>query len=184
MPLESAIYPCLAVLIESSCQPFERRQKNQEQANSVTEKGQYSLTVAQQESDGDLFQSGGNFTDSESASFGGDCHDPNTDPKREPPACVDATLTLKTDSYPLETSVNLTDVSTGEIFWADTVFESNTLYEWSKCIDPEGCHRLVVGDSYGDGLFGDGLNLTYDGELLYSGGFSGKSFERDLGDGC
>jgi len=143
------------------------------------------LTVTQQESVVPLTLSGGNYTNSESVSFGGDCVALNTDPKPEPPACVNVSLTLATDSFPSETSVSLTDASTGEIFWADTAIdEAYTTYEWSKCIDPEGCHILVIGDSYGDGLSGDGFNLTYAGELVASGGFSGASFEYDLGNAC
>ena len=155
-------------------------------------KGSYSLTVSQQERvvsqsvDGDVINlSGGNFTDSESVSFGGDCVAPSTDPKPDPPSCVDVTLSLIADSFPSETSVNLTDMATGEVFWADTVIdEAGATYEWSQCIDPEGCHLLIIGDSYGDGLSGDGFDLTYDGEVVASGGFSGTSFEYNLGNGC
>ena len=76
-------------------------------------------------------------------------------------------------------------MSTGKVFWADTVIdEVGATYEWSQCIDLEGCHLLIIGNLVGDGLSGNGFNLTYDGELVASGGFSGTSFEYNLRNGC
>lgn len=111
--------------------------------------GSYSLTIVKPNEDEQVLE-GGEFAYLESLSFGGDCVALKTDPKPEPSACVDVNLTLTTDDYPDEISVNLSDLTYGDVFWADTVIDQvGTLYEWNQCIDPQGCHRLNILDSYG-----------------------------------
>jgi len=128
---------------------------------------------------------GGNFTNMKSHSFGSDCVDIKSNPKPEPSACIDTKLTLTTDDFPVETSVSLTDTIYGSVYWTDTdIDEVGATYEWTKCIDPEGCHLLTIGDSYGDGLEGEGFTLIYGGEEVVSDRSFGFSFEHYLGNGC
>ena len=97
--------------------------------------------------------SGGNFSFSESVSFGGDSVALSTSPKPDLPPFVDLTLVLLTDDFPTETSVLLEDLSSGEIFWEDEQFTLQaTEYTLTQEIDPTSCYSFLITDAAGDGL--------------------------------
>lgn len=103
--------------------------------------------------------------------------------------CIEAVLSIFTDEYPTELTVLLEDRLAREVYWTDTnIDEAYTLYEFRKCIDPTGCHRVEILDSYGDGLcclHGTGaFDLMY-GDIPIGGGSSfGESAVYELGTGC
>jgi len=146
--------------------------------------GSFDVTV-----DDELILSGGNFTFSESATFGGDCVALSTSPKPDLPPFVDLTMVLFTDNYPTETAVMLEDLGTGEIFWADEQFSfAATEYTLTQEIDPTGCYSFVITDAAGDGLccsFGIGsVELFLDGVSVFTGDAFGSSASYLVGEAC
>jgi len=147
-------------------------------------KGSFDVTV-----DEELILEGGNFTLTDSATFGGDCVPLSTDPKPELPPFVEITLVLLTDAYPGETQVTLEDLNTGEVYWEDEIFlDSDTEYTLNQEIDPTGCYSFVITDAVGDAIccdYGEGsFDLLYDGESVFSGGDFGSSTSYLVGDSC
>jgi hypothetical protein len=143
--------------------------------------GQFNFTV-----NGKIVLSAGNFTDSASTTFGGNCTALSHNPK---PPCVEAKLSILTDSYPTDIAVSLVDLSTGNLFWTDVVFANpNAAYTLLECLDPTGCYNFTITDIYGDGLCcfdGYGyFNLTFGGKEVFSGGDFGFSATHQLGNGC
>jgi hypothetical protein len=92
-------------------------------------------------------------------------------------------MVLRTDGFGSETSYSLT-ATDGSSIWSASSLENNREYTESVCVDPSGCYQFTIGDTYGDGITGDGLTLTYGGEIDYQGGNFGPGGYRDLGDGC
>jgi hypothetical protein len=94
-------------------------------------------------------------------------------------------MTLQTDRFGYETSYSFT-ATDGTSLWSAGTFRlrGNREYTESTCIDPTGCYRFVIGDSYGDGITGDGLTLAYAGQLVFQGGNFGPGGYLELGDGC
>jgi len=137
--------------------------------------GSFAVTV-----DNEVILSGGNFTYSESVSFGGECVALAMLPKPFLPPFVDLTLVLFTDDYPFETIITLEDLSTGEVFWEDEQFtQPATEYTLTQEIDSASCYSFLITDVAGDGiccLFGNGsFDLLYDGVSVFSGGAFGTS---------
>jgi hypothetical protein len=120
---------------------------------------------------------GGEFGSEDSFSFG-QCAPPS----------VDIGLSLRTDNYPGETVVTLTDKSTGQRFWYYGFSEANKSYNLNTTMDPSSCYVFEVTDSYGDGVccqYGQGgFDLSYDGLVVRSGGAFGSSDIYELGEGC
>ena len=146
--------------------------------------GSFDVTV-----DDELILAGGNFTFSESVTFGGDCVALSTSPKPDLPPFVDLTMVLLTDNYPFETAVMLEDLGTGEIFWADEQFtQPLTEYTLTQEIDPTGCYSFVITDAYGDGMcctFGIGsVELFLDGVSVFTGDAFGSSLSYLVGEAC
>jgi hypothetical protein len=72
---------------------------------------------------------GGDFEFEDSVSFG-QCTPPS----------VDVGLFLRTDAYPEESRVALTDQITGERLWSFSFPEANTNYRATVSVDPRGCY--------------------------------------------
>jgi hypothetical protein len=120
---------------------------------------------------------GGDFGSEASVSFG-QCAPPS----------VDVGLSLRTDNYPEETVVTLTNQSTGERLWNSTFPDANTNYNLDATVDPRGCYVFEITDSYADGLccqYGSGgFDLSYNGAVVRSGDSFGSSVQYALGEGC
>jgi hypothetical protein len=92
-------------------------------------------------------------------------------------------MTLRTDGFGYETSYALR-IPNSSLLWSEFSLESNREYTESTCVDPSSCYRFQIGDSYGNGINGDGLTLSYAGEIVYQGGDFGLGGYRDIGEGC
>lgn len=125
---------------------------------------------------GEVFASGRSFGDEEIIPDIGNC-------QPEGPSCVDIEARVVTDRYGYETSHFLRS-SDGTYFWRYNRLGRNREYIDSACVDPSGCYRYQINDSYGDGISGEGVTLKYDGEVLYTGGDFGYGGFLDLGAGC
>jgi serine protease len=127
--------------------------------------------------DGQRVGGGGDFGSENSVSFG-QCTPPS----------VDVNLFLRTDAYPEETRVTLTNQSTGERLWSFRFPEANTNYGTTVSVDPRGCYVFEVTDADADGLccqYGSGrFRLSYDGVAVKSGAEFGSSVSYALGEGC
>jgi Subtilase family len=104
-------------------------------------------------------------------------------------SCVEATLNFRTDLFPLETFVKLTDLYSGVVLWYGGASEPFTDYILtSECLNPNSCYGFEFFDTYGDGICcsnGDGyFQLTYNGIPVASGTSFGLYFSYFLGDGC
>ncbi|NRD19458.1 hypothetical protein HNV08_05315 [Winogradskyella eckloniae] len=79
-------------------------------------------------------------------------------------------LNITTDDWPDETTYELYDLTSGQVLIAsggpfDLDFTTITT---QFCLD-SGDYGVIVYDSYGDGLVGDGFTVTLDGTILASG---------------
>jgi serine protease len=127
--------------------------------------------------DGQRVGGGGDFGFENSVSFG-QCTPPS----------VDVGLFLRTDAFPGETRVTLTNQSTGERLWSYSFPEANTNYGATVSVDPRDCYAFEVTDTYADGLccdYGTGkFDLSYNGLVVKSGAEFGSSVTYALGEGC
>mmetsp|Transcript_7348 Transcript_7348/g.21365 ORF Transcript_7348/g.21365 Transcript_7348/m.21365 type:complete len:572 (-) Transcript_7348:2075-3790(-) len=94
-------------------------------------------------------------------------------------SCVDIEITLHTDRYPEDTTHWLQVGS--EWIFADFEFNSFTTYKQKACIDANLCAEYYILDTFGDGIFGEGVEIKYDGEVVYTGGSFGFGGVRYLG---
>jgi hypothetical protein len=113
---------------------------------------------------------------------------PVSDPN-ESTNCAEATLIFRTDLFPLETFVKLTDLYSGVVLWYGGASEPLTDYTLtSACLNPNSCYGFEFFDTYGDGiccLNGDGyFELSYNGVPVLSGGSFDYYVSYLLGDGC
>jgi hypothetical protein len=99
--------------------------------------------------------------------------------------CANLTISVNTDDFPRETFVDVVDLNTGNIFWLDQVFEApNKKYDLQQCIDSTGCYEVEIFDSFGDGIKGKGVELTFDNKKVVSGGNFTYLAVYDVGNGC
>ena len=88
-------------------------------------------------------------------------------------ACTEVVVTLHTDRYACETSHWLSSTTTSGdekfLFYEDT-FESFETYQETACVDRSACTKYNIRDSFGDGISGAGVEVKFDGEIIYSGG--------------
>ena len=129
---------------------------------------------------------------------GGDDEDDNGDDDEDgdPTGCdgYEITFSLTFDDYPEETKWVVKDVDTGEKFASGNNYDESYIGETIEegiCL-PDGCYKLVVRDSYGDGIccnYGEGTFsiLDEDGEEFYysDGNFGSRervNFCIDLGE--
>ena len=81
-------------------------------------------------------------------------------------------VVLRTDTYPGETSWELTDLTSGTVLRRESGFARSTEYRVVICLQ-YGNYRFVMNDSYGDGLccgYGQGYYKLYiDGQLVHEG---------------
>jgi len=64
-------------------------------------------------------------------------------------------VTVQTDSWASETSFKVKRQRNGKfrkVVWDKNNFEANTLHEFSKCLPKNRCYKLLMFDSFGDGM--------------------------------
>jgi hypothetical protein len=107
-------------------------------------------------------------------------------PTNPPGACADMEITFRTDGYAYELSYTLRRASDGEKLWdtSGSNLQNFQSYVQNSCIIPLSCYRFDIADSFGDGLSGSGIRLTFDGGVLYEGGNYGYGGYLLIGDGC
>ena len=86
----------------------------------------------------------------------------------------EATLTIKTDNYPGETTWTITDASGNTLYSGGPYTSTNSIYTIDIC-EPDGCFDFTINDSYGDGIccgYGQGYYniIDADGTELIEGG--------------
>jgi hypothetical protein len=120
---------------------------------------------------------GGDFGSENSVSFG-QCAPPS----------VDVGLFVRTDAYPEDNRVTLTDQSTGERLWDFGFSLANRNSRGTKSVDPRGCYVFEITDGYADGMccqYGSGgFQLSYDGVAVKTGTEFGSGVSYALGEGC
>jgi hypothetical protein len=65
-------------------------------------------------------------------------------------SCIPLILEMRTDSWGEEIQMDLTD-NQNESIWSVSDFDSNTDYRYDACLDRDGCSKLQILDSLGDG---------------------------------
>jgi len=96
--------------------------------------------------------------------------------------CVELVITLRTDRYASDTTHWL-QTETEYLFYENN-FDSFETYRETACIDPTGCTTYNIRDSFGDGISGEGIEIKYGGELVYSGGDFSVGGIKYLGSSC
>ena len=118
---------------------------------------------------------------------------PITDPPATtlPPgsSCVYASLVFRTDNYPWETYIKLSDLFRGTVLWYGGATTANTDYTLpSTCLDPNGCYLFEISDTFGDGLCcqnGEGFfEFSLDNVPVALGGSFGLYESYYIGNGC
>jgi hypothetical protein len=101
-------------------------------------------------------------------------------------SCLYASLTFRSDSYPWETYIKLTDQYSGAVLWYYGASAANTDYAVpSICLNPNGCYFFLFYDDYGDGLMGSGFfELSLDNTPVASGTDFGYYASYNIGYGC
>jgi subtilisin family serine protease len=112
---------------------------------------------------------------------------PVTDPS--PGSCVTASLAFRTDDFPFETFVKLTDVYSGIVLWYGGADSANTDYTLPPtCLNPNSCYLFEFYDTFGDGLcclHGDGFfELSLDNVPVATGTSFGQYVYKYIGNGC
>lgn len=93
--------------------------------------------------------------------------------------CVDLVITLRTDRYAYDTYHWLQEGS--QTLFYHTNLDSFQTYQFTSCIDPLQCTIYNIRDKFGDGISGEGLEIIYGGEVVYSGGNFGVGGIKYLG---
>jgi len=93
--------------------------------------------------------------------------------------CVELVITLRTDRYGSDTYHWLQE-GNRYIFY-DNNFASFQTYQETACINPLVCSEYNIRDSFGDGISGEGVEIKYDGEVVYQGGDFGIGGVKYLG---
>jgi Subtilase family len=104
-------------------------------------------------------------------------------------SCVYASLVFRTDDFPLETYVKLSDVYGGTVLWYGGATTPNADYSLpSTCLNPNACYLFEFYDSFGDGLCclnGQGFfELSLDNVPVASGTSFGQYVSYYIGNGC
>ena len=98
--------------------------------------------------------------------------------------CVPCSLKIVTDQYGIETSYLLKRNDNQDVIWTGQNLSSNQTYMDNACLEPSLCYRFEIYDTYGDGIRGEGIELTYNGQILYKGGSFEHGGFTQFGDGC
>ena len=98
---------------------------------------------------------------------------------------------IVTDTFPHETSWSIIDVINNETVFESKRFEARDTIYLSKqhCVEKNGCHKFVIVDTYGDGIFCDkrveaGYKFFYNGDIVGEGCDFKFSDEVLIGNGC
>ncbi len=101
----------------------------------------------------------------------------------------EATLTIKTDNYPGETTWTITNANGATVYSGGPYTSTNSIYTIDIC-EPDGCFDFTINDSYGDGIccaYGQGYYNVKDAngnELISGGAFTNTETKNFcLGDG-
>ena len=99
-------------------------------------------------------------------------------------------LEVSTDSKGYEIYYRLKRLSDNQIIWMtrpDTL-DSNSNYSETSCLEiANDCYRFDIRDNGGDGIAetdGGGIELFYDGQVLYRGGNFARGGMLEFGSGC
>ena len=93
--------------------------------------------------------------------------------------CVELVITLKTDLRGSDTYHWLQSGS--EYLFYEQSFASLQTYQQTACLDPRKCSAYNIRDRFGDGIRGEGVEIKYDGEVVYQGGDFGIVGVKYLG---
>eukprot|EP00531_Pseudo-nitzschia_arenysensis_P017823 CAMPEP_0116123160 /NCGR_PEP_ID=MMETSP0329-20121206/4600_1 /TAXON_ID=697910 /ORGANISM="Pseudo-nitzschia arenysensis, Strain B593" /LENGTH=584 /DNA_ID=CAMNT_0003617057 /DNA_START=218 /DNA_END=1972 /DNA_ORIENTATION=- len=93
--------------------------------------------------------------------------------------CVELVITLRTDRYASDTYHWLQEGN--QYVFYDNNFSSFQTYQETACINPLVCSEYNIRDSFGDGISGEGVEIKYDGEVVYQGGDFGVGGVKYLG---
>ena len=118
-----------------------------------------------------------------------ECKEP---PPPPPPECTDpdTTITVEifTDNYPGETTWNLVEVGYGIIAGGGPLSSPGYLYTTTVDACTTSCYVFTILDSFGDGIccsYGYGwYDVTYDGDVVATGGDFGSEESTEFGGGC
>ncbi|MBK8389095.1 MAG: T9SS type A sorting domain-containing protein [Saprospiraceae bacterium] len=90
------------------------------------------------------------------------------------PSCINATVTILTDSYPGETTWKITNSSGQELASGGPYNTSNQTQTKTVCLTPSQCYNFIINDGYGDGICcaqGNGnYKVVVNGNTMVSGG--------------
>ncbi|WP_353780180.1 hypothetical protein [Winogradskyella sp. 3972H.M.0a.05] len=96
--------------------------------------------------------------------------------------CPDLVLNIIFDTYPQETSWEITN-SGGSVVASGDMYAGETTLTEDLCL-PDGCYTFTIFDSFGDGIccgYGDGsYEITLDGNVLISGGTFGADESQNF----
>jgi len=99
--------------------------------------------------------------------------------------CTSLTVIFRSDGYPEENSIVLTDAIDGRILWNYNTFEPDNEHAYERCLPTSGCTILDVTDTYGDGLLSNGImKVIWGSQVLYDKWNLGSGFYIRLGNGC
>lgn len=106
------------------------------------------------------------------------------------PGQVEVVIAVKTDSWPTETSWELSNICTSTTEKKSTPYDGtdkNKEFSDTLCVDP-GQYKFAIYDQFSDGIccgYGNGsYSVMYDGKQEASGGFFDASEESTFGDPC
>lgn len=96
----------------------------------------------------------------------------------------EATLTIKTDNYPGETTWTIKNSNGTTLYSGGPYSSTNSIYTIDIC-EPDGCFEFTIDDSYGDGIccgYGQGYYNVTDatGEELIAGGAFANTETQDF----
>jgi hypothetical protein len=120
---------------------------------------------------------------------GGGIDSPTEPPLTTPPVddnqdCVDVSITIQTDRYGSDIAHWLQSQNNGEFLFFENSLDSFQTYQEKVCIFPFECYTYNIRDSYCDGILGEGLEIRFGNDVVYSGGSFGCGGFKELGAGC
>ena len=105
-------------------------------------------------------------------------------------SCIEFQMNLQTDSFGDETSWDIVNTLDGNIVRSVDrgIYESNTTYYETECLDVHGCYTFTIYDEWSDGICceaGEGwFNMSVNDRFLYRGGDYKASDTVAIGGSC
>lgn len=96
------------------------------------------------------------------------------------PPCVNITFSLTLNPFSTETTVVLSDLVTGQVYWDDEILERPNffdpnlplVYNLVECVDPASCYRFEINHPLGNSVpdpEAAEFALLYDSTVVHSG---------------